>query len=95
MRLPIRNYLSTPLTIFIEPMCDRYEVPVGDEATVVLADGHRHSIDIHPENCVSIWNEGPEWVVVEIFNEHQFSILKRGAQQRFCYDRLLPNNRRS
>ena len=80
MRLPIRNYLSTPLTIFIEPECDQYEVPAGGEAAVILEDGHHHSIDIHPDNWVSIWNGGPEWAVVEIFNERQFSIPKREAE---------------
>ncbi len=79
MRLPIRNYLSTPLTIFIEPVCDQYEVPTGGEAVVILEDGHPHSIDIHPENWVSVWNEGPEWATVEIFDEHQFSKPKREA----------------
>jgi len=81
MRLPIRNYLSTPLTIFIEPLCDQYEVPAGGEAVVILGDGHPHSIDIHPENWVSVWNEGPEWATVEIFDEHQFSNPKREADQ--------------
>lgn len=79
MRLPIRNYLSTPLTIFIEPVCDQYEVPAGGEAVVILEDGRPHSIDIHPENWVSVWNEGPEWATVEIFDEHQFSNPKREA----------------
>ncbi|WP_426387618.1 hypothetical protein [Sphingobium sp. R-21] len=74
MRLPIRNYLSTPLTIFIEPICDQYEVPVGGEAIVTLEDGHPHSIDVHPDQWVSIWNEGQELAQVEIFNEHQFSM---------------------
>jgi len=74
MRLPIRNYLSTPLTIFIEPICDQYEVPVGGEAIVTLEDGHPHSIDVHPDQWVSVWNEGPKLAQVEIFNEHQFSM---------------------
>ncbi|MGE4307156.1 MAG: hypothetical protein AB7E24_24360 [Novosphingobium sp.] len=71
MRLPIRNYLATPLTIFIEPVCDQYEVPPGGEAAVILDDGHLHSIDVHPDNWVSIWNEGENWAQVEIFDEHQ------------------------
>jgi len=74
MRLPIRNYLSTPLTIFIEPICDQYEVPVGGEAIVTLEDGHPHSIDVHPDQWVSVWNEGPKLAQVEIFNEHQSSM---------------------
>lgn len=80
MRLPIRNYLSTPLTIFTEPVCDQYEVPPGGEAVVTLEDGHPHSIDIHPENWVSVWNEGPGWATLEIFDEHQFSKSKREAE---------------
>lgn len=79
MRLPIRNYLTTPLTIFIEPVCEQYEVPAGGEAAVILEDGHPQSIDIHPENWVSIWNEGPECATVDIFDEHQFSRRKREA----------------
>lgn len=80
MRLPIRNYLSTPLTIFIEPVCDRHEVPVGGEAVVILEDGHPHSIDVHPDNWVSVWNEGPEWATVEVSNEHQFSKPRRKGE---------------
>ena len=73
MRIPIRNYLSAPLTIFIEPDCQQHDVPVGGEAVVTLAAGHSHSIDIHPDNWVSIWNEGLERAIVEIFEKHQFS----------------------
>jgi hypothetical protein len=80
LRLPIRNYLETPLTIFIEPVCDQYEIPAGGEAVVILEDGHPHSIDIHPDNWVSIWNEGPEWATVEMFAEHQFSKPNRDAE---------------
>jgi hypothetical protein len=80
MRLPIRNYLSTPLTIFIEPVCAQYEVPAGGEAVVTLEDGHQHSIDIHPDNWVSVWNEGLEWATVEIFDKHQFLKPKRSAE---------------
>jgi hypothetical protein len=73
VRLPFRNYLSTPLTIFIEPICDQYDVSAGGEAVVTLEDGYPHSIDVHPDNLVSIWNEGPEFATVELFEEHQFS----------------------
>lgn len=79
MRLPIRNYLTTPLTIFIELECDQYKVPAGGEAAIILEDGHPHAIGIHPDNLVTIWNEGPEWAAVEIFNEHQFPRSKREA----------------
>lgn len=80
MRLSIRNYLSTVLTIFIEPVCHQYEVPVGGEAVVNLEDGYTHSVDIHPENWVSVWNEGPAWPSVQIFDEHQVSKPKREAE---------------
>ena len=45
----------------------------NSEAVVTLADGHTHSIDIHPDNWVSIWDEGLERAIVEIFDKHQFS----------------------
>jgi hypothetical protein len=80
LRLPIRNYLATPLTIFIEPVCDQYEVPPQGEAVVILEDGLPHSIDIHPDNWVSVWNEGSEWAKVEIFDQHQFSGPVRPAK---------------
>jgi hypothetical protein len=79
VKLPIRNYLSTPLTIFIEPICFQYEIPAGGEATIALEDGHPHSIDIHPDQWVSIWNEGSEPAVVEIFDQHQFSGPDKGV----------------
>lgn len=74
MKLPVRNYLSTPLTIFIEPYCDQYEVPAGGQALVTLDDGYRHSIDVHPDQWISIWDEGDNPAVVDIFDQHQFSI---------------------
>jgi hypothetical protein len=79
MRLPIRNYLETSLTIFIEPICDQYEVPPGGEAVVTLDDGHPHSIDVHPDNWVSIWNEGDSWPIAEIFDKHQFSVPPKAS----------------
>jgi hypothetical protein len=79
VRLPIRNYLPKPLTIFIEPICAQHEVPPGGEAAVTLEDDHPHSIDIHPDNWVSIWNEGLEPAVVEIFDDYQFSLPRRGT----------------
>lgn len=80
MRLPIRNYLDAPLTIFIEPVCDQFEVPPQGEAAVILRDGHPHSIDVHSDNWISIWNEGPEGAVVEIYSEHQFPAKKGQAE---------------
>lgn len=74
MRLPFRNYLATPLTIFIEPVCHQYDVPAGGEAVVTLEDGRPHSIDIHPDNWVSIWDEGTASAEVEIFDKHQISL---------------------
>jgi hypothetical protein len=71
VKLPVRNYLATPLTIFIEPWCDEYEVPAGGSAVVTLQDGRPHSIDVHPDQFVTIWNEGDE-ATVEIFDSHQF-----------------------
>ena len=72
MKLPFRNYHPTPLTIFIEPECDAYEVPVGGMAIVTLEDGQPHSIDVHPEQWISIWNEGYTKALVEISDNHSF-----------------------
>ncbi|WP_294333201.1 hypothetical protein [uncultured Sphingomonas sp.] len=69
--------MDAPLTIFIEPICHQFEVPPRGEAWVFLEDGHSHSIDIHPENWVSIWNDGIELAAVEVFAEHQFSTPER------------------
>lgn len=60
MKLPIRNYLSVPLTLFIEPLCRQHEIPPGGEAIVTLQDGCPHSIDFHPDNWVSLWDEGTD-----------------------------------
>ena len=80
MRLPIRNYLPSAMTVFIEPICDQFEIPAGGEAVVTLEDGHPHSIDLHPDNWVSVWNEGPELAVMEVFDQHQFSTPKQNAE---------------
>jgi len=72
MKLPIRNYLLKSLTVFIEPYCEEYEVPIGGQATITLQDGKPHSIDIHPDQFISVWDEGSEQASVEIFPTHQF-----------------------
>jgi hypothetical protein len=68
VRLPIRNYTSTPLTLFIEPYCNQFEIPPGGEAIITLEDGQPHSIDYHPDNWVSLWDEGLNpMATVEVF----------------------------
>ncbi|MFC3581919.1 hypothetical protein [Sphingomonas hylomeconis] len=56
MRIPIRNKSDSPLTVFVELQCDQFEVPVGGEAIVRLADGRPHSIDVD-RDWVTIWDE--------------------------------------
>ncbi|WP_395393918.1 hypothetical protein WBP07_01980 [Novosphingobium sp. BL-8A] len=73
MKLPIRNYLATRLTIFIEPYCDQYDVPAGGEAVVTLDDGFPFSIDVHPEEFITIWDGGDNFAEVEIFERRQIS----------------------
>ena len=36
----------------------QHEIPPGGEAIVTLEDGHPHSIDLHPEQWVSLLDEG-------------------------------------
>lgn len=57
MRIPIRNKGESPLTVFVELQCEQFEVPVGGEAIVRLADGRPHSIDVD-RDWVTIWDEG-------------------------------------
>lgn len=57
MRLPIRNQYDRPLTIFIEPICDAFEIPVGGEAILRLEDGLPHSIEVS-DAWVTIYDEG-------------------------------------
>ncbi len=71
MRLPIRNYLPVPMTVFHEPWCDEYTVPVGGEAIVALQDGWPHSIDMHPDSFITVWDEGTEKGTVEVFATYQ------------------------
>ncbi|MES2336961.1 MAG: hypothetical protein V4537_02555 [Pseudomonadota bacterium] len=42
--------------MFVELQCDQFEVPVGGEAIVWLADGCPHSIDVD-RDWVTIWDE--------------------------------------
>ncbi|MEY4836210.1 MAG: hypothetical protein RLZZ475_69 [Pseudomonadota bacterium] len=67
MRIPIRNKGEAPLTVFIEPGCDQFEVPVGGEAIVRLADGRPHSFDVD-RDWVTIWDEGGDASVEIISN---------------------------
>jgi hypothetical protein len=61
------------LVLFIEPICDQHEIPPHGEAQVELEDGAPHSMDYHPENWVSLWDEGSIAARVRIFATHQFS----------------------
>jgi len=75
VKLPIRNYLPVPLTLFIEPWCDQYEIPPGGEAVVTLEDGRPHSIDFLPNNWVSLNDEGmaaTATATVEIYPDRDF-----------------------
>jgi|APCry1669189034_1035192.scaffolds.fasta_scaffold125785_2 hypothetical protein len=67
MRIPIRNKGESPLTVFVELQCDQFEVPVGGEAIVRLADGRPHSIDVD-RDWVTIWDEGGDASVEVISN---------------------------
>ncbi|PSJ40466.1 hypothetical protein [Allosphingosinicella deserti] len=58
MQIPIRNSSSAPLTLFIEPICDQYEIPVGGEAIVTLRMDADHMLDWHEENWLSLWDGG-------------------------------------
>jgi len=76
VKLPIRNYLTVPLTLFLEPWCDQYKVPPGGEAIVTLEDGCPHSIDFHPDNWVSLWDEGGDpMATVEVYPDRDFKRL--------------------
>jgi len=75
MKLPIRNYTSTPLTLFVEPYCDEYEIPSEGEAIVILDDGAPHSLDFHPDNRVSLWNEGENAAVIEVVSKEQNAVV--------------------
>ena len=70
MDLPIRNYGEVPLVLFIEPYCEEYEIPPGGEAIVTLEDGKPHSLDFHPGNRVSLWDEGTKFPNVKVHSTH-------------------------
>ncbi len=76
MKLPIRNYTSTGLTLSVEPYCDEYEIPPQGEALVILDDGEPHSLDFHPENFVTLWNEGGGDAIVEIVSKEQNTVVE-------------------
>lgn len=67
MRIPIRNKSDRALTVFVELQCDQFEVPVGGEAIVRLADGRPHSIDVD-RDWVTIWDEEGDASVEVISN---------------------------
>jgi len=58
MQLPIRNNLAEPLTLFVEPLYFKYEIPRGGVAVVTLEEGRPHSLDYHGERWLSLWGEG-------------------------------------
>lgn len=72
MKLPIRNYTTERLTLFIEPQCDEHEIPSGGEAIVLLQDGRPHSIDVHPGGFIALWDEGTDpLATVQVFPDQQ------------------------
>ena len=72
MKMPIRNYTSQPLTLFVEPYCDQFEIGPGEEAIVTLEEGRPHSLDLHADNFVSLWDEGQsEAAIVEVVSKDQ------------------------
>ncbi|MFC7498559.1 hypothetical protein ACFQRC_04910 [Enterovirga sp. GCM10030262] len=75
MKLPIRNRTSDPLTLFIEPYCDQHEIPPGGDAIVTLADMEPRSLDFHPENWVSLWDEGANEAIVEVITKEQNVVI--------------------
>lgn len=75
MKLPIRNRTLQPLTLFIEPYCAQHEIPPEGEAIVTLADGYPHSLDFHPENLVSLWDEGGTEAKVEVVTKEQNAVI--------------------
>lgn len=81
VNLPIRNYTDAPVTLFIEPYCAEHELPAGGEAVVTLEKGFPHSIDIHPDRWLSLWDEGSTALArVEIFPDHH-SLMRPDPEQ--------------
>jgi hypothetical protein len=75
MKLPIRNHISSPLTLFIEPYCDQYEIPPEGEAIVTLEDGEPYSLDCCPENLVTLWGNHGGDALVEIVSKEQNRVI--------------------
>lgn len=70
MRLPIRNTYDRPLNIFMEPMCDQFEVPVDGMAIVRIEDGMLSLIDVN-DAWVTIYDESCEAIVEIVSKEDQ------------------------
>jgi len=62
MRLPITNICDRPLTVFVEAMCNQYEVPPGGMAIVRIEDGMLNSIDLD-DAWITIWDDSCEATV--------------------------------
>lgn len=73
MKLPIRNFLAEPLTLFIEPHCQQHDIPVGGSAVVTLPGDWLPAIDVAPDRWITLWEEGPGKIVVEVFDDHSAS----------------------
>jgi hypothetical protein len=87
MRLPVRNKSERPLTIFIEPWCDDYELLPGGEALVDLEDGLPHSIDVY-DGQVTVWSEGSVPPAVETIPIEDQSIVEALALGRVWLHQL-------
>jgi hypothetical protein len=55
-------------------MCIQHDIPPGGEAIVILEDGRPHSIDLHPDQWVSLWDEGAKSLAeVMVYSDQDFS----------------------
>lgn len=72
MRLPIINKFDRPLTVFMEPICDQFEIPPGGKAIVRIDDGYLHSIEF-ADAWVTVFDDSTR-ACVEVVCEHDMRV---------------------
>ncbi len=92
MKLPIRNYSSLALTLFIEPWCDEYTIPRAAKLfnRFNLLRTRKlelfNALGFHPDNLAMIDSSGDEGKgfapEVTIFIKHTFNLKDWQLQRR-------------
>jgi hypothetical protein len=60
-KITLSNNSNADVRVMIEPLADTFDIPVSSSADLLFTPSPIHKglqIDIHDENCITIWIDG-------------------------------------